>query len=63
VGVPAIFSSRIFDELRNLSTATGAKQIIKKYAPVVEKIPVPEAAFDIDTRADYESLIEHKNAL
>ncbi len=59
VGVPAIFARSLFDELANLAAEEpgGAKRIIEKYAASVEKIPVPEAAFDIDTRADYENLL------
>jgi molybdenum cofactor cytidylyltransferase len=57
VGVPAIFARSLFDELLNLSADAGAKRIIKKYAASAGKIPVPEAAFDIDTREDYENLL------
>lgn len=58
VGVPAIFARSLFDELLNLSADAGAKQIIKKYAASAGKIPVPEAAFDVDTREDYENLLK-----
>lgn len=58
VGVPAIFARSMFDELMNLSADGGAKQIIKKHAASVEKIPAPEAAFDVDTREDYENLLK-----
>jgi molybdenum cofactor cytidylyltransferase len=58
IGVPALFARSMFDELTNLSADAGAKQIIKKYAASVEKISVPEAAFDIDTREDYENLLK-----
>jgi molybdenum cofactor cytidylyltransferase len=60
VGVPAIFARSIFDELMNLADDGGAKQIIKKHAASVGKIPVPEAAFDVDTRNDYENLLKLK---
>jgi molybdenum cofactor cytidylyltransferase len=58
VGVPAIFARSMFDELMNLSREAGAKRLIKKYAASVRKIPVPEAAFDVDTREDYENLLK-----
>jgi molybdenum cofactor cytidylyltransferase len=56
IGVPAIFSRRLFDEILNLSADGGAKGLIKKYKNEVEKIVAPEAAFDVDTPADYENL-------
>ena len=60
VGVPAIFARSVFNEILNLSADGGAKQVIKKYAASVEKISVPEAAFDVDTRTDYENLLKLK---
>lgn len=57
VGVPALFSRIIFDELFALSTENGAKRIIKKHSASVEKISAPEAEIDIDTAKDYEKLI------
>jgi molybdenum cofactor cytidylyltransferase len=60
VGVPAIFSRALFDEILNLSADAGAKRIIKKYAASIKKIPVPEAAFDVDTQNDYENLLKLK---
>ena len=59
IGVPAIFSRFLFDEILNLSAGSnGAKQIIKKYAASVKKIPIAEAAFDVDTPEDYENLLK-----
>jgi molybdenum cofactor cytidylyltransferase len=60
IGVPAIFARSMFDELMNLPGDGGAKQIIKKYAASLGKISVPEAAFDVDTRKDYENLLKLK---
>jgi molybdenum cofactor cytidylyltransferase len=57
VGVPAVFARSLFEEILNLSAESGAKRIIKKYAGSVEKITVPEAAFDIDTIEEYENLL------
>lgn len=57
IGVPAIFSRSLFEEILNLSAESGAKRIIEKHAGAVEKIPVPEAAFDVDTREDFENLL------
>ncbi|HEX8246621.1 MAG TPA: nucleotidyltransferase family protein [Pyrinomonadaceae bacterium] len=60
VGVPAIFARSMFDELMSLTNDGGAKLIIKKYAAAVEKVRVPEAAFDVDTPQDYENLLKLK---
>ena len=57
VGVPALFSSSVFDELLNLSSENGAKKIIKKYISKVEKISVPQAEIDIDTHEDYQKIL------
>ena len=57
VGVPAVFSRRLFGELLDLQGDAGARFLIKKYADSeVAKISVPEAAIDIDTAEDYEKL-------
>ncbi len=57
IGVPALFSSFVFDELLNLSSENGAKTIIKKYLSKVEKISVPQAEIDIDTHEDYQKIL------
>ena len=54
VGVPALFSREIFDELRSLRADKGARQIIRDSNRVVE-VELPEAAMDIDTPADAET--------
>jgi molybdenum cofactor cytidylyltransferase len=56
IGVPAIFSREVFDELLNLREDEGAKKIIKKYVDKAALIDAPEAAFDVDTISDYENL-------
>lgn len=56
VGVPALFSSGVFDELMNLHESEGAKKIIEKYAEKTALVPAPEAALDVDTTEDYEKL-------
>lgn len=58
IGVPALFAREIFNELLNLKADSGAKFVIKKQAASVKKILVPEAAFDVDTLADYERLLQ-----
>lgn len=56
IGVPALFSSRIFADLMNLQDAGGAKKIIKKYADETALLSAPEAALDVDTPEDFEKL-------
>ena len=57
-GVPAVFSSRLFDELLALESSQGAKKVIVKHLDRVKKIPVPEAFYDIDTRHDFAEFLE-----
>ncbi len=58
LGVPALFSRRLFSELASLRGDRGAKEIIRKYSQCVARIPFPEGAADIDTPEDYERLWE-----
>ena len=61
-GVPALFERELFEELLMLNKETGAKSLIKKHENEAIFINIPEAIFDIDTREDYEKLIEsYKN--
>lgn len=55
-GVPALFSKEMFPALMNLEGDGGAREIIKKNPGSVEKILVPEAAFDIDTKENFEKI-------
>ncbi len=58
VGVPALFTKDVFDELLKLDRKKGAKLIIKNYAAQNEiaTVSLPEAEFDIDTEEDFERL-------
>jgi molybdenum cofactor cytidylyltransferase len=51
-GVPALFSSEMFDDLLQLEGDKGAQSVIRKAGPNVIHISVPEAAFDIDSSED-----------
>jgi molybdenum cofactor cytidylyltransferase len=58
IGVPALFAREMFDKLLALEGDAGARILIKKQAACgLAKIAAPEAAFDIDTRADYQLLL------
>lgn len=58
LGVPALFTRAVFDELLNLEGDKGARLLIQKYRDTdVSEIAAPEASFDIDTPEDYKKLI------
>ncbi|PSB26563.1 nucleotidyltransferase family protein [Chlorogloea sp. CCALA 695] len=58
LGVPALFSERLFCELTTLKDKEGAKQVIKRYAQEVFRISFPEGATDIDTPENYAELLK-----
>jgi molybdenum cofactor cytidylyltransferase len=60
LGVPALFSDRLFPELITLTGGEGAKQVIKKHSQEVFSISFPEGATDIDTPKDYTELLTIK---
>lgn len=60
LGVPAIFPASYFDALRRLTGDSGAKPLLSANAGDIVKVPLQEAAFDIDTQADYETLLTRK---
>lgn len=51
-GVPALFSREMFPRLLELSGDKGARMLIRSHPDRVESVPIPEAAFDVDTPAD-----------
>jgi molybdenum cofactor cytidylyltransferase len=59
LGVPALFPKYFFPSLIDLKEQVGAKKIIKKFQDQVIPFSCPEAAFDIDTEADYKHLLRH----
>jgi molybdenum cofactor cytidylyltransferase len=61
-GVPALFSRALFAELIDLRGAAGAQRIIKRHRAEAAFVAVPEAAFDVDTPADYRSLTNNADA-
>lgn len=58
VGVPALFSRRIFQELMLLKADNGAKKIIYEHRKNVVKIPFEAGVTDVDTEQDYLNLIK-----
>lgn len=61
-GVPALFRRALFAELLSLRGAEGAKRIIKRHKAEAAFVAVPEAAFDVDTPADYRRLMCKRDA-
>jgi molybdenum cofactor cytidylyltransferase len=55
VGVPMLFKSQYFDDLKGLKGDEGAKKIAMLHPDDVLVIPFPEGSIDIDTKQDYQS--------
>lgn len=52
LGVPAIFPRCVFGELMELRGDHGAKQVIHRHASRALHVPMPNAAYDLDTQED-----------
>jgi molybdenum cofactor cytidylyltransferase len=59
LGVPALFTREIFPELLALRGAGGARQLIRANPDKVASVPFPDGSVDLDTPADYRSLLAH----
>ncbi|HVF27977.1 MAG TPA: nucleotidyltransferase family protein [Pyrinomonadaceae bacterium] len=57
-GAPALFDWRLYPELLALTGSQGAKNVILAHSAHLTEVPAPAAAFDVDTLADYERLVE-----
>lgn len=55
-GVPALISSKYFEELKNLSGSGGAKSLIMDHQDDLELFPFELAKYDVDTWEDYYAL-------
>lgn len=53
LGVPALFKRELFQALRLLDPAAGARALLREYAT---PFPLPEGAVDIDTPEDFATL-------
>lgn len=58
LGVPALFSRKLFPELAALKDKSGAKEIITCFSENVVSIHFPDGAIDIDTMEDFRRLEE-----
>lgn len=57
LGIPAVFSRSLFESLLALEGDKGAKSLILKNRETAVSVPFEEGHIDIDTRQDYERLI------
>lgn len=57
-GVPAIFPRLCFSELAELRGDQGARRIIERNSYRLVRVPMPNAAVDLDTPEDLAALIE-----
>lgn len=58
LGAPVLFDREFFPELEQLQGQEGAKKLLSVHADVVVAIPFERGAIDIDTPADYQTLIQ-----
>ena len=58
VGTPVLFTQKYFDKLLHLQGDEGAKKLLKQYHDEVATVSFPQGIIDIDTREDYEKLIQ-----
>ena len=56
IGVPALFSHQLFDEILKLSDEQGAKKIIQKHP--AQTVDFPDGNIDLDTPEDYKIFIQ-----
>ena len=58
VGVPAIFNSKYFNELKELKGDIGARKLIMKYIDEVKTIDAFDKFHDIDSMESYENIYQ-----
>jgi molybdenum cofactor cytidylyltransferase len=56
-GAPMLVAGRFWPELKALKGDRGAQPVAYAHPDEVESVPFPEGACDIDTREDYEALL------
>jgi molybdenum cofactor cytidylyltransferase len=52
IGAPAIFPQHLFGELSELRGDSGARILLRRHADHLVRVPMPSAAFDLDTPND-----------
>lgn len=58
-GVPALFRRTLFPALAALTADQGARSLLTQLGPHLTTLPLPEAAFDLDTPADLRTLTDN----
>lgn len=58
LGTPALFHKIFFDDLMKLKGDAGAAKLIKQHEEQVSSVSFPKGITDIDTREDYEALLQ-----
>ena len=58
LGTPALFHKFFFAELMELKGDTGARKLIKHHVDLVTTVAFPKGIIDIDTKTDYEGLLQ-----
>lgn len=56
LGVPALFSRKLFSELIMLKKSGGAKEIIERFSDETIAVDFPKGAIDVDTPEDFQHL-------
>lgn len=56
IGVPALFSRSLFEELRALEGDHGAKRVLQRHASEIARIPFEPGSLDIDAPEDLGAL-------
>lgn len=57
-GTPALFHKSFFEKLMALKGDTGARKLIELHKTQVAIVPFEKGIIDIDTKADYERLLQ-----
>ncbi|NNK69469.1 MAG: NTP transferase domain-containing protein, partial [Flavobacteriaceae bacterium] len=57
-GVPAIFSNQYFDQLRELNSDYGARELIRQHGNPACLVSGYNKAVDLDTTSDYEEFLK-----
>lgn len=58
IGAPAIFPRRLFAELRRLTGDVGARTVLEHRLHEVHSVPMPSAAFDLDSPEDLAAMVD-----
>lgn len=59
-GTPALFHKSFFPALLGLKGDTGARKLISAFDAQVAKLPFDQGIVDIDTKEDYQKLVQNK---